>query len=237
MKDLATAKQRLADALSQSQRSQLAEAMVRDVMAAASGVRNRLDVALVTGDARAQQVAREFGFGVIEDTRNESETAAIEMATAWCEQRGYDTTVVIPGDIPLISSDELHRVLDAAPAAGAVFVPAYDRRGSNCILRRPASLIPLRFGNDSFLPHCEAMRRTGRELVILEMPGIGLDIDNPHELDLLVQRHGDTGAQRLLRSWRASNGSYSGIVIPSEEGVRVVEDRGVERPALPRCRT
>jgi 2-phospho-L-lactate guanylyltransferase len=201
VKDLATAKQRLADALSQTQRSQLAEAMLRDVMAAGAGVRDRLDIALVTGDARAQQLAREFGFGVIEDTRNESETAAIAMATAWCEQRGYQTTVVIPGDIPLITSDELGRVLDAAPAAGAVFVPAYDRRGSNCILRRPASLIPLRFGNDSFLPHCEAMRKTGRELIILEMPGIGLDIDNPHELDLLVQREGDTHAQRLLREW------------------------------------
>jgi 2-phospho-L-lactate/phosphoenolpyruvate guanylyltransferase len=201
VKDLASSKQRLAEALTQPQRSQLAEAMLRDVMAAAAGVRNRLDVALVTGDARAQQFARDFGFGVIEDTRNESETAAIEMATAWCERRGYDTTVVIPGDIPLITSEELHRVLDAAPAAGAVFVPAYDRRGSNCILRRPASLIPLRFGNDSFLPHCEAMRKTGGELVILEMPGIGLDIDNPHELDLLVQRDGDTNAQRLLRLW------------------------------------
>jgi 2-phospho-L-lactate/phosphoenolpyruvate guanylyltransferase len=199
VKDLATAKQRLAEALTQSQRSQLAEAMLRDVMAAAAGVRDRLDVALVTGDAWAQQLAREFGSDVIEDTRNESETAAIEMATAWSEQRGYDTTVVIPGDIPLITSDELQRVLDAAPAAGAVFVPAYDRRGSNCILRRPASLIPLRFGNDSFLPHCEAMRQTGKELVILEMPGIGLDIDNPHELELLVQRDGDTNAQRLLR--------------------------------------
>ena len=191
-------------ALNPWQRSQLAEAMLRDVMAAASGVRNRLDVALVTGDARAQHLARDFGFGVIEDTRNESETAAIEMATAWCEQRGYDTTVVVPGDIPLITSDELHRVLNAAPAEGAVFVPAYDRRGSNCILRRPASLIPLRFGNDSFLPHCEAMRNTGRELVILEMPGIGLDIDNPHELDLLLQRDGNTNAQRLLRSWAFS---------------------------------
>ena len=201
VKDLATAKQRLADALTQSQRFQLAEAMLCDVMAAASGVRDRLDVALVTGDGRAQQLAHEFGFGVIEDTRNESETAAIEMATACSEQRGYNTTVVIPSDIPLITSDELHRVLDAAPAAGAVFVPAYDRRGSNCILRRPASLIPLRFGNDSFLPHCEAMRRTGKELVILEMPGIGLDIDNPHELELLVQREGNTHAQRLLRAW------------------------------------
>ena len=201
VKSLAHAKQRLTSVLSQPQRSQLAEAMLRDVMLAATGVIDRIDVALVTGDIRAQHLAAEFGFGVIADTRNESETAAIEMATAWCEGRGYDTTIVVPGDIPLITSGELHRVLDARPAEGAVFVPAYDRRGSNCILRRPASIIPLRFGNDSFLPHCEAMRQTGKQLVILEMPGIGLDIDNPQELDLLVQREGDTNAQRLLRSW------------------------------------
>jgi 2-phospho-L-lactate guanylyltransferase len=201
VKSLTTAKQRLAAALDQERRSQLAEAMLRDVMTAAAGVLGRIDVALVTGDARACVLAAEFGFLVIDDPRNESETAAIEMATAWCEQRGYDTTVVVPGDIPLSTSDELRRVLDAAPAEGAVFVPAYDRRGSNCILRRPAAIIPLRFGNDSFLPHCEAMRKTGRELVILEMAGIGLDVDNPHELELLLQREGNTNAQRLLRSW------------------------------------
>lgn len=200
-KSLATAKQRLAAALSQAQRSQLAEAMLRDVMTAAAGVRNRIDVALVTGDLRAQELARAFGFLIIKDPRNESETAAIEMATTWSEERGYDTTIVAPADIPLIASAELHRVLDAAPQEGAVFVPAYDRRGSNCILRRPASIIALRFGNDSFLPHCEAMKKTGKELVILEMEGIGLDIDNPHELELLVARDSETHAQRLLRSW------------------------------------
>jgi 2-phospho-L-lactate guanylyltransferase len=200
-KSLATAKQRLAGALDQRQRSQLAEAMLRDVMSTAAGVSARIDVAVVTGDARAGALAREFGFLEIEDSSNESETAAIEMATAWCEERGYDTTVVVPADIPLITSEELNRVLDAAPEEGSVFVPAYDRRGSNCILRRPASIISLRFGNDSFLPHCEAMKKTGKELVILELAGIGLDIDNPHELEMLVARDGETGAQRLLRSW------------------------------------
>ncbi len=201
VKSLSAAKQRLAKALDQAHRSALAEAMLRDVLTAAWGVRGRIDVALVTSDARAEAMAAEFGFGVIADERNESETAAIEMATAWCEERGYDTTIVVPGDIPMITSDELHRVLDAAPDEGAVFVPAYDRRGSNCILRRPASIIPLRFGNDSFLPHCEAMRRTGKQLIILELEGIGLDIDNPQELELLVRRDGDTNAQRLLRAW------------------------------------
>lgn len=201
VKNLTSAKQRLGEALDQASRSLLAEAMLRDVLTAAAGVTPRLDVFLVTGDPQAQVMAAEFRFGVIEDLRNESETAAIEMATAWCESRGYDTTVVVPGDIPLITSEELHRVLDAGPVVGAVFVPAYDRRGSNCVLRRPASIIPLRFGNDSFLPHCEAMKKTGKPLIILEMPGIGLDIDNPHELEMLVRRDGETHAQRLLRSW------------------------------------
>jgi len=205
-KSLATAKQRLAEALDAPRRSQLAEAMLRDVLAAAVGVAGRIDVAVVTGDSQAQAIAREHGLTIIEDTRNESETAAIELATAWSEERGYDTTVVVPGDIPLITSDELDRVLDAAPAEGAVFVPAYDRRGSNCILRRPPSLIPLRFGNDSFLPHCEAMKKTGKELVIIEMRGVGLDIDNPHELQMLAAGAGDTRSQRLVRSWGFGRG-------------------------------
>ena len=205
VKNLTNAKQRLAGALDQARRSQLAEAMLRDVMNAAAGVSNRLEAFLVTGDSQAQAMAAEFNFGVIEDTRNESETAAIDMATSWCERHGYDTSVVVPGDIPLITGDELKQVLDAAPVEGAVFVPAYDRRGSNCILRRPASLIPLHFGNDSFLPHCEAMKKTGKPLVVLEMAGIGLDIDNPHELELLVHREGNTHAQRLLRSWNIAS--------------------------------
>jgi 2-phospho-L-lactate guanylyltransferase len=201
VKNLSNAKQRLGEAFDQEHRSLLAEAMLRDVLTAAAGVADRLDLYLVTGDAQARRLRAAFGFGVIEDTRNESETAAIEMATAWCEERGYDTAVVLPGDVPLTTSAELRRVLDSAPEEGAVFVPAYDRRGSNCILRRPASIIPLRFGDDSFLPHCEAMKKTGKPLVILELPGIGLDIDNPHQLELLVGRAGDTHAQRLLRSW------------------------------------
>jgi 2-phospho-L-lactate guanylyltransferase len=201
VKNLANAKQRLASILNQAQRAQLAEAMLRDVMTAAVGVQSRLDVALVTGDAKVKALAGKFRFRVIEDTRNESETAAIEMATKWSEQHGYDTTIVVPGDIPMITSHELQRVLSVAPVEGAVLVPAYDRRGSNCILRRPASIIPLRFGNDSFLPHCAAMRKTGKQLVILEMPGIGLDIDNPHELEMLMRRGGETNSQRRLRSW------------------------------------
>ena len=107
----------------------------------------------------------------------------------------------MPGDIPLVTSAELHRCARRRSrrrrAVRSRLRPS--RQQLRCAAAR--HLIPLRFGNDSFLPHCEAMRQTGKPLVILELPGIGLDIDNPHELDLLLQRDGDTHAQRLLRAW------------------------------------
>ena len=70
VKNLGNAQQRLGQALDQAQRSQLAEAMLRDVMKATAGVTDRIDVFLVTGDARANAIAAEFNFGVIEDARN-----------------------------------------------------------------------------------------------------------------------------------------------------------------------
>ena len=124
------------------------------------------------------------------------------MATAWCEEQDYDTTVVIPGDIPLVTSAELYSVLDAAPAEGALIVPAYDRRGSNCVLRRPANRhsAALRQRQFSAALRSHAPRPASRSS-FSSFPGIGLDIDQPHELDLLLQRDGDTHAQRLLRAW------------------------------------
>jgi len=93
-KSLATAKQRLAEALNAQQRSQFAEAMLRDVLTAATGVQNRIDIAVVTGDAHARMLAREAGCLVIEDTRNVSETAAIaafrtrdEVSRPWAEPK------------------------------------------------------------------------------------------------------------------------------------------------------
>jgi 2-phospho-L-lactate/phosphoenolpyruvate guanylyltransferase len=40
----------------------------------------------------------------------------------------------------------------------------------------------LRFGDDSFLPHLAAARALGIEPTIVKLPGIGLDIDQPRDL-------------------------------------------------------
>ena len=77
--------------------------------------------------------------------------------------------------------------MDAAPPEGSVLVPAADGRGTNAAFRRPAGLFPLRFGNDSFKPHLEAARATEKPCIVLSLPGIALDVDNPEDLRQLAE--------------------------------------------------
>jgi 2-phospho-L-lactate guanylyltransferase len=201
VKSLANAKQRLAAMLDQSTRTRLAQAMLFDVLETLHGCITPTEVSLVTSDPFALELARRFEFQIIPDHANRSQTDAIEMATRFCEERGIESTFVIPADIPLIHASEIENILQAAPVEGSVLVPAADGRGTNAALRRPAGLFPLRFGNDSFKPHLAAARATEKPCVVLSLPGIALDIDNPSDLRQLAEAPGETRAQRLVRQW------------------------------------
>ena len=200
VKNLATAKQRLAPILPQGMRAELAQAMLQDVLAAVADFAGD-DVSLVTSDPLAIEMAASHGFEIIRDDANVSETDAIAMATGVCEDRGIEATTVIPADIPMIEAAELAAVYRNAPEVGSVLVPAHDQRGTNAILRRPAALFPLRFGNDSFLPHLAAAKATNGPCVVLSFPGIGLDVDTPEDLRRLAGRDGKNKSQELARAF------------------------------------
>lgn len=206
VKNLSLAKQRLAEVLDQPARTKLAQAMLEDVLAALNNWKTERDsaipeVALVTSDPFAVKLAGEYRFEVIPDPDNPGETGAIEMATRRCLERGIEWTLVIPGDIPLIQAWELNEILKHAPEEGSVLVPAGDGRGTNAAFRRPADLFPLRFGSDSFKPHHAAAQAGGKPCVVLSLPGIAVDVDNPEDLQQLISLRGETRSQLLAREF------------------------------------
>ena len=158
---------------------------------------NDLTVAIVSSDPFATEVARGYKFQVIPDPANPGETGAIEMATQVCIERGADSTLVVPADIPLIQSWEIEEIFKHVPAKGSLLVPAGDGRGTNAAFRRPANLFPLRFGNDSFKPHHAAAQATGKPCIVLNLPGIAVDVDNPEDLHQLISLPGTTHSQTL----------------------------------------
>ena len=198
VKSLAHAKQRLAYVLEQSARTELAQAMLHDVLDTLAGCAAD-EVSLVTSDPWAVGLADHFRFAVIHDDSNLSETSAIEMATGICASRGIPSTLVIPADVPLVEAEDIRSIYENAPASGSVLVPSGDRRGTNAVLRCPAELFPLHFGNDSFMPHLVAAIATQATCTVLSLPRVALDIDTPEDLQHLVNAGNEKRSQRLAR--------------------------------------
>jgi 2-phospho-L-lactate guanylyltransferase len=210
VKNLADAKQRLSPILGRDERFALAQAMCEDVLQALARWQGRPQVAVVTSDSFARDLALRFNFEVVADD-NSGETSAIEMATALSRERGAKSTLVVPADIPLIDGSELQRIVDCAPHSrgGAVLVPDAAGRGTNAAWRSPGDLFPLRFGNDSFLPHLAAAKATGLPWVVLELPGIARDVDRPEDLRELAAASGERRSQKLVRSWNLGSRSQA----------------------------
>lgn len=201
IKDFASAKQRLAPVLTAERRSELARTMFTDVLRTLATVPSLPSVAVVTRDAEAMRLASEFGFARIYDGLNAGETEAIASATEQAAELGAEFSLVIPGDSPLVTAEDITRILNSAPREGTVLAPAADSQGTNAIFRRPANLFPARFGNQSFVPHLRAAIATRKPTVVLKLEGLALDIDRPNDLTALGCASGSKPSQQLVRSW------------------------------------
>jgi 2-phospho-L-lactate/phosphoenolpyruvate guanylyltransferase len=204
VKEFVGAKQRLAPMLTPAQRQALAAAMLEDVLAALADA-PLAGIMVNTLDPLASGLARRYGARVVTDGARDGHTGAVAAMARILAAEGRGGMLALPGDIPRVTSAEIAAVIAARrPAPSVTIVPAHDERGSNAVLCSPPLVMPLRFGDDSFLPHLAAARALGIEPAILTLPGIGLDIDQPQDLKALraaIHRMA-TRAAALLERWR-----------------------------------
>lgn len=199
VKDMSDAKARLAPVLRPAERHALFRAMLEDVLAALAAVTGLAGIALVTRDGEARALARRHGFRVIDEDRNLGHRAAVARAAGRLSAEGADGLLQVPGDVPLATADELATVLARHGVAPALtLVPSRDRLGSNCLAVSPPEAIPFLFGDVSFEPHLAAARARGIAPTVLDLPGLGLDIDTPEDLSELLAHPVTTRAQRYL---------------------------------------
>jgi 2-phospho-L-lactate guanylyltransferase len=201
LKNTAASKQRLAPVLSQEARGLLALAMFEDVLTAVSGADGVRGIIVVTNDTAATEIAARFGATISTAAATDGHTAAVAAAARALHARG-DAMLTVPGDIPLIQTADVAEIIAAdAAASGFTIVPSRDRRGSNAILCSPAGSVPLQFGEDSFLPHLSAARSHGIEPAIVYSENIGMDIDEPADIETFLQVSSQTRARLLLEEF------------------------------------
>jgi 2-phospho-L-lactate guanylyltransferase len=199
VKELEGAKMRLAALLPSQMRQALMLAMLQDVLAALAEARGLAGVAVVTVDATAREVAMEYGARIIETGARDGHTGAVSAAARLLAEEGCHGMLTVPGDIPLVTPREISQLLEAhAPQPAFTIAPSRDERGSNAIICSPPDVVPLRFGEDSFVPHLRAAEACGIRPTVLRLPGIALDLDTPEDLAAFARLPSPTRARAVL---------------------------------------
>jgi 2-phospho-L-lactate guanylyltransferase len=201
VKDLVDAKQRLVPALSPSERRELARAMLEDVLEAAVAALPGA-VVVVTTDPEVEAVTRAAGARCLTEAANRGHTAAVAFAQREAVSRGAARFLTLPGDVPCVTAEEIGALCAAlAEDPGVVLVPSRSGLGTNAVLLAPPDVMPLTFGEPSFDNHLKTARAAGLHPRVLELPGIGLDVDAPDDLPVLLTRGPATRSARLLRAF------------------------------------
>jgi 2-phospho-L-lactate guanylyltransferase len=168
------------------------QAMVEDVLSALAGVSSECQVLLVSDDPGAALLAEVYGVRFIDERTlgcsglNEAVTAATSTLT----NMGCDSILVLHGDIPTVSTEELEELIchKNAESVDVILVPDRYGQGTNAILRVSPQEIEFRFGADSFANHSRMCAERGLRQRPMELLGFGLDIDEPDDLQLLLDR-------------------------------------------------
>ncbi|MBQ75992.1 MAG: 2-phospho-L-lactate guanylyltransferase [Gammaproteobacteria bacterium] len=206
IKQLENAKQRLAPALDTDERNHLFRAMVEDVLTAAEACTQVDEIVVVTRDHVVAELALAYGAEVLNEPESAGLIPSVAKAAESLANNGVNIMLFLPGDVPLVTPEELEIVLEGFGRQDGpefMIVPASDLGGSNCIACSPPDCMEFGFGEDSFRRHLAIARSLDIEPSVAKLPGIGLDIDTPEDLielsRILVESRIESNTHRYIR--------------------------------------
>ncbi|HEY6130766.1 MAG TPA: 2-phospho-L-lactate guanylyltransferase [Halioglobus sp.] len=191
LKDLVQAKSRLAGLLRPSERRALAQAMVEDVLTVLSGHTGIARITLVSDDPGAGLLAQKYRADCWSETSLGCRglNAVVRCASERLLATGEQPLLVLHGDLPLLTLDDISAVLAGQRESGGLIIGC-DRRGTgtNLLAFNPVSMPDFCFGADSCAGHTTFARRAGVPVLVLQRVGMSVDVDEAPDLHYLMQR-------------------------------------------------
>ena len=193
VKRFGRAKQRLLDRLDRPQRASLVKAMLADVLAAVAECRAVERVIVVTGEGRAERIALEQAkrsrtpLEVLRDPADRGHSQAATLGIIRALALGAECSALLPGDCPLLDSDELDAAIGRVAPNRVAVIPDRHGTGTNGLLLAPADAIGPAFGPDSAERHRDRAARAGLEVATESVGSLALDLDTPADLVALAE--------------------------------------------------
>ena len=170
-------KARLSSIFGPRERKQLQLAMLEDTLQAVANAKKNVETYVVSSDPEIVKFAERFGVGSIEEERDAGVNEAVEGAIA--KLGNYDGWLIMPADLPLISSNDIKTVFTLHRMGSSIVVsPSEDYSGTNLLLMTKKDRIELHYDDDSFNKHVRDATAAGVRAAVYYSENVAFDIDH-----------------------------------------------------------
>jgi len=203
VKRLEKAKSRLSPLLSSNERKQFCFEMLKDVLRSVKTAKYIHQAVVMSMDDTALQVAKSFDATPFKESKLGLNQAILE-AVNWCAEEGVSSALILPADIPLVTSKDLDGIFSLGKNSGIVISPSKSREGTNALLLTPPNVIPTFYGQHSFRKHIQEASARGVGIHIFRSSRVALDIDTVEDLiDFLALEVEETYSYNFLMKVKA----------------------------------
>jgi len=186
VKPLRRGKSRLAEVLSQTERTELNRRLLIHTIDTLTTIPEIEHVLVISRDQAALAIARDHGARTVQETGAPKLNTALMRATIVAKNYATRGVLIVPADLPFLTAEDVGTLLSYTKDPPVVVVaPDRHREGTNALLVCPIGIIDYEFGPGSFQRHCERAKEAGARLEICELPSLSLDMDLPEDFEIM----------------------------------------------------
>lgn len=187
--------------LSLQQKEELCKIMLEEILHTLS-ISPQIDkTVIVTKEVKAIELGKKYNAIIISDNEEKSVNNAVALADKYLLENKFDASIVFPQDIPFIKTQDIDFMLNyKIPPNFVIVVPSRRFDGTNALVRMPIDLMITHYDEDSYKIHMNTAKEYTRNVALVFVKRIMLDVDNMDDLKFLLEQNEKPEISKKIKS-------------------------------------
>ncbi len=186
VKSFSKAKTRLT--ISSEKTVDICKLMLGEVLQTISTSKKIDNTIIVSQDQSAFDIGKKFGVIEVFDELESGVNNAITLADEYISDSEFDTSIILPQDIPFFNSSDLDNLFSFFQRKNSVIiVPSRQFNGTNSLIRNPSRIMATRYDEGTYKSHLDEAKCNNIDFSLVLIRRLMLDIDRPIDIEFAMK--------------------------------------------------